>query len=136
MRRKGERQREKERRSQRKKSWVDYYWRKVIILFIYVNLVFNNIFKNSIFNLLYINKICIYHKDGENKWLCKVTLSKSGRRIKISGNYWFFLLTERESISRWIILLWIKNEGWQYRRLTDNLVHLVKSPQSKIQRRI
>ena len=35
--REGDRERRRER-SQRKKSWVDYYWRKVIILFIYVNL--------------------------------------------------------------------------------------------------
>lgn len=31
--------------------------------------------------------IIIYHKDWENKRLCKVTLSKSGKRIKISNNY-------------------------------------------------
>lgn len=62
--------------------------------------------------MLCIDKIFIIRM-GENKWLCKVTLSKSKRRIRIS-NYWFFLLTEWESISRWIIPLWMKNEWWQY----------------------
>ena len=39
-----------------------------------------------------------YVKIEKKKWLCKITFSKSVMRIKVSNNYWSFIITEKANL--------------------------------------
>lgn len=55
-----------------------------------------SIFNSICYGWTKYEMINYYEKIEGKRWLCKINLSKSVMRIKVSNNYWFFILTEKQ----------------------------------------